>query len=124
MAANVRQQVKGIEAVRGEVVSNGDGPQSKTLTWHGAQLTLPAALPATFMFDAFAAQASADDQLVLVKALFDLVGPEQWAKARAVAAEQQLPSEAFNELVSDVLEVYGMQGEASAPGGSSATGGR
>lgn len=100
-----------IEAVKGEVVE--DGPSTKTLMWHGADLVLPAELPGTAMFDVTEAQVGGDDTAIL-KLIYDLIGKEQWAKARAVAGEQKLNSDDFQKLLQKVLAEYGMgPGESS-----------
>ena len=110
---------KQIEAVKGEVVS--DNPESKVLVWHGVDLKLPAELGAALMFDVFSAQVG--DDAALMKAIYEMVGPEGWAKCRKVAAEEQLPAQAFHDLISEILAEYGMgSGEASDSADSSENG--
>ena len=108
-----------IEAARGEVVD--DGPQTKVLIWHGVNLVLPSELGAAFMFDVMEAQIG--DDTALLRAIYETVGKEQWAKARRVAAEERLPAEDFHKLVQEVMAQYGMgPGEASGSGDSSEKG--
>jgi hypothetical protein len=103
--------VKQIEAVRGEVVS--DGPATKVLMWHGVDLVLPAELGAAFMFDVSEAQLG--DEMAMLRGIYQTVGKEQWAKARKVAVEEHLPADEFHKLVGLILGEYGLGvGEPSA----------
>lgn len=118
MAATARQTQ--IEAVRGEVTD--DSPANKTLVWHGVDLVLPAELGAALMFDVFAVQVSGDES-ALMRAIYEMVGADGWAKARQAAAEEQLPAEAFHDLISEILAQYGMgSGEPSDSADSSKNG--
>jgi hypothetical protein len=105
-----------IAAVRGEVVE--DQPTTKALVWHGVDLVLPAELGAAFMMDVFEAQLG--DETALLRGIYQAVGKEQWAKARKVAAEDNLPAQDFNSLVTEILAMYGMApGEQSDSANSS-----
>ncbi len=72
----------------------------RVLNWHGIELVLPAELPPSAS-DAFVAQPG--DEMALLCAIRGLLGPEQWAKARQVAVEQNLPADEFNKLMHSVL---------------------
>ena len=109
--------VQQIEAVRGEVVS--DGPAAKTLVWHGVDLVLPAELGAAFMFDAFEAQLG--DETAMLRGIYETVGKEQWAKARKLAAQEHLPADEFHKLVSLILAEYGL-GSGESPASSDSAG--
>lgn len=116
---NAKPPVPQIEAVKGETAAS---PQTKTLEWHGINVVLPDTLPAWWMFDVFEAQAG--DDVAMVRAIYDIVGPDNWQKCRTVAKELELGQDEFNELIQQVLGVYGMsEGEPSPSTGSSATGG-
>lgn len=113
-----KTHVKELEAVRGEVVE--DAPETKTLVWHGTDLVLPGELPGSAMFDITEAQVGGDDTAIL-RLIYNLIGQEQWAKARAVAAEKKLNSDAFQDLLGQVLGQYGMGPSEQPPSSDSST---
>jgi hypothetical protein len=109
-----------LEAARGEVTD--EQPRTRSLIWHGAAIALPPELPASWMFDVVEAQVG-DDQTRLLRAVYELIGKDQWGVVRDAAVREHVSPDGFLDLLEQVLGLYGMTGEGPlASAGSSANG--